>query len=231
MADGNSSNNNNNSNNNNYNSFLTNSTGNNNNNNESNNENILNNAEIVKPVYPSFGPNSQSSYSSAISSTHSAPPVVIPNPVLSDVYNNCLVKSLIATVFGFGAGFLFGSFFGMNTMPTTAEVTSKPALRQVADSFKQAGRSGYSLAKGFSVAGACFTGSECLFEQWRAKSDHWNGLAAGCLSGAVLGARGGYQASAFGCASFAAFSAAIDHFTGRYDTQYEAKHDDKISFK
>lgn len=39
-----------------------------------------------------------------------------------------------------------------------------------------------------------------------------NSVSAGCVSGAILAARGGPQAAAFGCAGFAAFSAAIDYF-------------------
>ncbi len=40
----------------------------------------------------------------------------------------------------------------------------------------------------------------------------YNGVSAGCITGGVLAAQGGPYAIVVGCAGFAAFSAAIDHF-------------------
>ena len=37
-------------------------------------------------------------------------------------------------------------------------------------------------------------------------------MAAGCITGGVLGAKAGPQAAALGCAGFAAFSLAIDYY-------------------
>ena len=48
--------------------------------------------------------------------------------------------------------------------------------------------------------------------QYRGKNDMKNGIAAGCITGGVLGAKAGPQAAAVGCAGFAAFSAAIDYY-------------------
>lgn len=48
--------------------------------------------------------------------------------------------------------------------------------------------------------------------QFRAKNDLYNGVAAGCITGGALAAKAGPQAAAFGCAGFAAFSAAIDYY-------------------
>lgn len=39
-----------------------------------------------------------------------------------------------------------------------------------------------------------------------------NALAAGCISGAALGARGGPQSAAVGCVGFAAFGFVMDRF-------------------
>ena len=39
-----------------------------------------------------------------------------------------------------------------------------------------------------------------------------NSLSAGCFTGAVLSAKGGPKAALMGCAGFAAFSAAVEHF-------------------
>lgn len=69
-----------------------------------------------------------------------------------------------------------------------------------------------SYAKGFSAMGALFAGSECVIEKMRAKHDRYNSVYAGCTAGAVLAHSGGPKAMALGCGTFAAFSAAIDHF-------------------
>ncbi len=39
-----------------------------------------------------------------------------------------------------------------------------------------------------------------------------NGIAAGCITGGVLGGKAGPQAAAIGCAGFAAFSTAIEYW-------------------
>lgn len=39
-----------------------------------------------------------------------------------------------------------------------------------------------------------------------------NGVAAGCITGGALAMKAGPQATAVGCAGFAAFSAAIDYY-------------------
>jgi mitochondrial import inner membrane translocase subunit TIM22 len=69
-----------------------------------------------------------------------------------------------------------------------------------------------SYAKGFGAMGALFAGSECAVEKMRAKHDIYNSVYAGCFTGAVLAHKAGPQAMCAGCATFAALSAAIDHF-------------------
>lgn len=89
-------------------------------------------------------------------------------------------------------------------------VTSVPLRRQLAHGFKDMGTRSYSTAKNFGAVGALFSGIECGIEGLRAKNDLANGVAAGCLTGAILARNAGPQAAAVGCAGFAAFSAAID---------------------
>lgn len=67
-------------------------------------------------------------------------------------------------------------------------------------------------SKQFATVGLVFAASECVIEGYRAKHDIVNPVAAGCVTGAILGASGGPHAAAMGCAGFAAFSAAIDYF-------------------
>lgn len=89
-------------------------------------------------------------------------------------------------------------------------VSSLPLRRQLAHGFKDMGARSYSTAKNFGKVGALFSGIECGIEGFRAKNDLTNGVAAGCLTGALLAKNAGPQAAAVGCVGFAAFSAAID---------------------
>lgn len=65
--------------------------------------------------------------------------------------------------------------------------------------------------------GALFAGSECVVEKARAKHDIYNSVYAGCATGALLAHSGGPKAMGVGCATFAAFSAAIDKFMAHND--------------
>jgi import inner membrane translocase subunit TIM22 len=95
-----------------------------------------------------------------------------------------------------------------STNPTS--LSSLPLRKQLAIGFKDMGQRSWSTAKNFGAVGALFSGIECGIEGLRAKNDLGNGVAAGCLTGAILARNAGPQAAAVGCAGFAAFSAAID---------------------
>lgn len=102
---------------------------------------------------------------------------------------------------------------GVPGIPGSASATaisSLPLRKQLAHGFKDMGARSWSTAKNFGAVGALFSGIECGIEGLRAKNDLGNGVAAGCLTGAILARNGGPQAAAVGCAGFAAFSAAID---------------------
>ena len=111
-----------------------------------------------------------------------------------------------------------------------ANLTTREQLKR---GFKDMGSRSFSSAKNFALVGAIFSGTECCIEgvgvslvillyrtgwlirdlfQYRAKNDLKNGIAAGCITGGILGAKAGPQAAAIGCAGFAAFSAAIDYY-------------------
>ena len=70
--------------------------------------------------------------------------------------------------------------------------------------------------RNFAFLTGVFSGSECVIEKYRAKHDVWNQALSGCAAGATLNAKNGVQASAFGCAGFAAFSIVIDQFVGEH---------------
>ena len=92
------------------------------------------------------------------------------------------------------------------------EPPSIPLRQQLAAGFRDMGSRSWSTAKNFGTVGMLFAGIECGIEGLRAKNDINNGVAAGCLTGAILARNGGPQAAAIGCAGFAAFSAAIDAY-------------------
>lgn len=96
--------------------------------------------------------------------------------------------------------------------PQSQAITSLPLKEQLRAGLKDMGKRSYSSAKNFGIVGAIFSGTECCIEGYRAKNDLANGVAAGCITGGVLGAKAGPQAAAVGCAGFAAFSAAIDAY-------------------
>ncbi|OIW30280.1 mitochondrial import inner membrane translocase, subunit Tim17/22 [Coniochaeta ligniaria NRRL 30616] len=138
---------------------------------------------------------------------------------LSNMMESCYAKTAMAGVAGFGLGGMFGIFMAsmaydtpFQTATTGAQtpISSLPLRKQLAHGFKDMGKRSYSTAKNFGAVGALFSGIECGIEGLRAKNDLGNGVAAGCLTGAILARNGGPQAAAVGCAGFAAFSAAID---------------------
>lgn len=96
--------------------------------------------------------------------------------------------------------------------PQGREIANLPWREQVRRGFKDMGARSWSSAKNFGIVGALYSGTECCIEGLRAKNDLTNSVAAGCLTGGILGAKAGPQAAAFGCAGFAAFSAAIDAY-------------------
>lgn len=96
--------------------------------------------------------------------------------------------------------------------PAGQAITSLPMKEQLRQGFKEMGSRSLSSAKNFGKVGAIFAGVECAIEGYRAKNVLSNGVMAGCITGGVLAAPAGPQAAAFGCAGFAAFSAAIDYY-------------------
>lgn len=123
---------------------------------------------------------------------------------------------------GFALGGAFGLFMSSmrydtplsTTLPGQTKVIADLSVReQLKHGLKDMGKQSFSSAKNFGLIGMVFTATECGIEGFRAKNDLWNGVAGGCITGGVLAAKAGPQAVAFGCAGFAAFSAAIDYYT------------------
>ena len=122
-----------------------------------------------------------------------------------------------------GMGFVFGGALGLflsgmaSTGPEAALLggTAPAAVGvkvQAKQIFREMGSRTWSSAKSFAKIAALYSGFECAVESYRAKHDLVNTVAAGCLTGAVLGAKAGPKSALLGCAGFAAFSTAIEHF-------------------
>ncbi|CAI7678491.1 hypothetical protein N7533_003858 [Penicillium manginii] len=130
---------------------------------------------------------------------------------------SCPVKTVMAGTMGFGLGGAFGLFmasmsYDSSLTPQGQAISNLPWREQVRRGFKDMGARSWSSAKNFGIVGALYSGTECCIEGLRAKNDLTNSVAAGCITGGILGAKAGPQAAAFGCAGFAAFSAAIDAY-------------------
>ncbi|KAI9740506.1 MAG: Mitochondrial import inner membrane translocase subunit tim22 [Cirrosporium novae-zelandiae] len=136
---------------------------------------------------------------------------------MNAVMESCAGKSVLSGGMGFALGGAFGLFmsslsYDTPMTPQGQELSKLPVREQLRKGFKEMSSRSYSSAKNFGTIGALFAGSECCIEGYRGKHDLANGIAAGCVTGGILGAKAGPQAAAAGCVGFAAFSAAIDYY-------------------
>lgn len=120
------------------------------------------------------------------------------------------------TIMAGGSGFALGGFFGlfMASMaydtPGGVHINDLPFKQQMKIQFSDMAKRSWSSAKNFGYLGMIYSGVECSIESLRAKHDIYNGVAAGCITGAGLSIKAGPQAAFIGCAGFAAFSTAIE---------------------
>ncbi|EDO47542.1 predicted protein [Nematostella vectensis] len=127
------------------------------------------------------------------------------------VMENCAFKSALAGVAGYGLGLVFGLFTaGMDSsMPNPMTGVADQSAKAILHDMKSRAT---SYGKNFAVVGLMFSGTECLVESYRGKSDWKNGTLSGGITGGLLGLRAGGKAALFGAAGFAAFSTLIDYF-------------------
>lgn len=129
---------------------------------------------------------------------------------------SCVGKTMMAG----GSGFFLGGFFGlfMASMAydvpvgtsSVSHISELPFKQQMKLQFGDMARRSWASAKNFGYIGMIYSGVECSIESLRAKHDIYNGVSAGCITGAGLSIKAGPQAALLGCAGFAAFSTAID---------------------
>src|SRR5271156_6149738 len=118
---------------------------------------------------------------------------------------SCLTKSIMAGGMGFALGGAFGLFMSsmsydtplsspINPLNPANAASHAPALttsQQLKLGLKDMGTRSYSSAKNFALIGAMYSGTECVIEGFRAKSDLTNSVSAGCITGAALAWRAG----------------------------------------
>mmetsp|Transcript_37186 Transcript_37186/g.93358 ORF Transcript_37186/g.93358 Transcript_37186/m.93358 type:complete len:187 (+) Transcript_37186:141-701(+) len=132
-----------------------------------------------------------------------------PDPI-AELMQNCLFKSLVSGVMGGALGSVFGLMFsgqGVETYPDGWTTRQK-----VVHTLRGMGKTMKSSGKQFASIGFCYSLFECLVEKQRGKTDIYNHIAAGALTGAWLGRTGGFSGVAFGAGGFAAFSIGMEYF-------------------
>ncbi|GKZ00111.1 hypothetical protein MPSEU_000964500 [Mayamaea pseudoterrestris] len=152
----------------------------------------------------------------------SASPRELP-PDFSWISNSCALRALVGTMGGAGMGLLMGVFMGAMsdaTPPVTViagkDVPQAPFREQMRVVLRATGEKSLYWCKNFAFLTGIFGGSECLVEKYRGKSDMWNSVYSGCITGAALQAKSGPQAAAFGCGGFAVFSLIADKVMGTH---------------
>eukprot|EP00937_MAST-01D_sp_MAST-1D-sp2_P003810 g3810.t1 len=141
-----------------------------------------------------------------------------PDPQLMET---CAGKTVMAGVMGYALGAVIGVVLGSYSnmappipLPGQRQLPDVPVREQLYDSWRSTGKSAKSWAQNFMVITAIFSGAECVIEKARGAHDSWNPVIGGCAAGAALAAKQGPTAMCWGCAGFAAFSAAIEKVTG-----------------
>mmetsp|Transcript_52360 Transcript_52360/g.170299 ORF Transcript_52360/g.170299 Transcript_52360/m.170299 type:complete len:153 (-) Transcript_52360:517-975(-) len=123
---------------------------------------------------------------------------------------SCTMQAIVSGVVGGGAGLVLGAVLTPLNSQLQQETEHLPLREQMRRGGREMGSQSRSWGKNLLVIGAVFSVSECFVEKSRGRSDRWNSIFGGCLTGGVLAAGAGPQAMGVGCAGFAAFSAAID---------------------
>ncbi|KAJ1569556.1 Mitochondrial import inner membrane translocase subunit tim22 [Nowakowskiella sp. JEL0078] len=143
---------------------------------------------------------------------------------------SCPVKVAMAGVGGFAIGGLIGMFMSsLETHAMNEDYLKMKFKDQVKFTFKDLGARALSSGKNFGKIGAIYSGSECIIESYRAKTDLYNSAVAGCVTGGILAANAGPQAMVMGCGSFAAFSIILEQKALQQITEKQQDFKNKIT--
>lgn len=137
-----------------------------------------------------------------------------PNPDPTTILTeSCGNRAAGSIVMGGAMGLVFGVFMGAMsdmTPPVTVingkEVPQAPLKEQMRTVMRATGEKSLYWGRQFAFITGVFSGSECIAEKVRGKSDVWNEVISGCVTGAAMQGKSGPQAAAMGCGGFAAFS-------------------------
>lgn len=133
----------------------------------------------------------------------------------------CVFKGATSGIVGGGLGLMMGLFFGgYSSAVDKAVEMDGPTSAKLRVGMREAWRAMASYGKSFARFGLFYSVSECTVEKFRAKHDMVNPVLGGCAAGAAMAAapyesipvRARAIQMGIGCASVAAFSAAIDYY-------------------
>ena len=96
------------------------------------------------------------------------------------------------------------------------EIPIAPIKEQARAALRQTGEKSLYWCRNFAFITGVFSGSECVVEKIRGRSDVWNATVSGCVTGAAMQAKAGPQSALGGCLGFAAFSLVIDQVMGTH---------------
>ena len=106
---------------------------------------------------------------------------------------SCTMQAMIAG----GAGGVFGLALGavlapFNSSVSTLEDSNLPMREQFRRGMKEIGTQSRSWGKSLMVIGAVFSCSECFVEKTRGRTDRWNPIIGGCITGGALAVNGAH---------------------------------------
>ena len=127
-------------------------------------------------------------------------------------WENCTWKALLAGGGGAMMGLVFGVFMSSMENPTITDpkIAEMSTKEQLKIHFRSMRSRSFRLSKQFAGVGLLYSGIDCMLAKERAKQDMMNALYTGCATGGLLAMRAGPAGMAGGCATFAAFTYAIE---------------------
>jgi len=123
---------------------------------------------------------------------------------------SCASQMVVSGAVSGLAGIVLGAVLAPFNSSMQAQIEHLPLRQQFVRGGQEIAAQSKSWGKNLAVIGAVFSTTECFVEKARGRTDKWNQIGGGCLTGAILAYGSGPQAMCLGCAGFAAFSAAID---------------------
>ena len=121
------------------------------------------------------------------------PPPINPGWLSESCGFKVVTGALMGSVLGVGLGLFMGAMSDVSPIQVVRgrEVPQAPLREQMRAAYKATGTKSIGWAKQFGVLTAIFSGTECVLEKYRAKTDVWNSVVSGCAVGAAMSAKAG----------------------------------------